>query len=212
MSMELEMEFDLGSLTWVKAELDNALQAAKKALTDWNGNDTTPLKSAAAHLHQVYGALQIVDLRGLSLLTAETERLLATMADKAELRDSKSSEIAVRAIDAIQSYLDGLMGGAPHIEMKLAPVYQDVMLQRGGEPPAPSELFYPDTQVRAPRAEPELPMDDASRARAIRKARSQYQKGLLQFLQDREPTAGLMQMDQAVRAVERLAPGPSQYT
>ncbi len=212
MSMELEMEFDLGSLTWVKAELDNALQAAKKTLADWNGSDTTPLKSAAAHLHQVYGALQIVDLRGLSLLTAETERLISTMADKAELRDDKTTEIALRAINAIQSYLDGLMGGAPHVEMKLAPIYQEVMLRRGGDSPAPSELFYPDTQVRAPRAEPELPMDDASRARAIRKARSQYQKGLLQFLRDKEQTAGLMLMDQAVRAVERLAPGPSQYT
>ena len=66
--MSTEMEFDLGSLTWVKGELDNALEAARAALADWNGDDSTPLKSAAAHLHQIYGALQIVDLRGLSLL------------------------------------------------------------------------------------------------------------------------------------------------
>jgi chemosensory pili system protein ChpA (sensor histidine kinase/response regulator) len=210
--MSMEMEFDLGSLTWVKAELDNALQAALKALADWNGDDTTPLKNAAAHLHQVYGALQIVDLRGLSLLTAETERLLSDMADKAELRDGKAVDSALRAIAAIQSYLDGLMGGAPNIEMKLTPVYQDLVMQRGGEPPAPSEMFYPDTQVRAARSEPELPLDEATRTRAIRKARAQYQKGLLQFLQNREPVAGLMQMDQAVRAVERSAPGPAQYT
>jgi len=210
--MSDETEFDLGSLTWVKAELDQALQAAKKALAEWNGSDTTPLKSAAAHLHQVYGALQIVDLRGLSLLTAETERLLSDMADKVDLRDAKALETILRAVDAIQSYLDGLMGGAPNIEMKLAPLYQEVILRRGGEPPAPSELFYPDTQARAIRAEPELPLDDATRAHAIRKARALYQKGLLQFLQNHEATAGLMQMDQAVRAVEQLAPGPAQYT
>ncbi len=210
--MSMEMEFDLGSLTWVKAELDNALRAARQALAEWNGADTTPLKSAAAHLHQVYGALQIVDLRGLSLLTTETERLLTDMANQAELRDGAAAETVLRAINAIQSYLDGLMGGAPHIEMKLAPIYQDVVARRGGEPPAPSEMFYPDTQMRAARAEPELPMDDATRARAIRKARSQYQKGLLQFLRGSEPVAGLMQMDQAVRAIERIAPGPAQYS
>ncbi len=210
--MSTEMEFDLGSLTWVKAELDNALQAAKMTLADWNGSDTNPLKNAAAHLHQVYGALQIVDLRGLSLLTSETERLLTELAAQAEPNQAGAKETALRAIDAIQSYLDGLMGGAAHIEMKLAAIYQDVVAQRGGETPAPSELFYPDTQARVARAEPELPMDEASRARAIRKARAQYQKGLLQFLQDREPISGLMRMDEAVRAVERLAPGPAQYT
>ncbi|MDP2833883.1 MAG: Hpt domain-containing protein [Pseudomonadota bacterium] len=210
--MSTEMEFDLGSLTWVKAELDNALQSAQQILVGWNGDDTTPLKSAAAHLHQVYGALQIVDLRGLSLLTAETERLVSAMAEKAELRDGRAMETALRAIGDIRSYLDGLMAGTPHVEMKLAQIYHDVMLRRGGEAPAPSELFYPDTQVRATRAEAELPMDDATRGRAIRRARFQYQKGLLQFLQNREPTAGLMQMDEAVRAVERIAPGPAQYT
>jgi chemosensory pili system protein ChpA (sensor histidine kinase/response regulator) len=210
--MSTEMEFDLGSLTWVKTELDNALQAARKALGDWNGSDSTPLKSAAAHLHQVYGALQIVDLRGLSLLSTETERLLSDMAEKAELREGGAAETALRAIAAIQSYLDGLMGGAPNIEMKLAPIYQEVIRQRGGEAPAPSELFYPDTQMRARRVGLETPMEDETRARAIRKARSQYQKGLLQYLQNRDPVVGLMQMDQAVRAVEMLAPGPAQYT
>jgi chemosensory pili system protein ChpA (sensor histidine kinase/response regulator) len=74
--MSAETEFDLGSLTWVKGELDNALEAAKTALGGWNGEDSNPLKAAAAHLHQVYGALQIVDLQGVSQVASETERLL----------------------------------------------------------------------------------------------------------------------------------------
>ena len=150
--MSEEMEFDLGPLTWVKAELDSALQSAQTALAQWNGEDTTPLKSAAAHLHQVYGALQIVDLQGLSLLTTETERLLADMAGNAEHRTAEASITAQRAIAAIKSYLDGLVGGAPHVEMKLAPMLDEVIQRRGAEPPAPSELFYPDTQVRAARS------------------------------------------------------------
>ena len=210
--MSVEMEFDLGPLTWVKAELDNALQAAQQALAGWNRVDATPLQNAAAHLHQVYGALQIVDLQGLSLLAVESERLLTDMANKEASRTPAAVETAQRAIGAIKSYLDGLMSGAAHVEMKLAPIYREVLAQRGAETPAPSEMFYPDTLARALRVEPELPLDDAARARAIRKVRSQYQKGLLQFLLNREPVAGLMQMDQAVRAVERLAPGPAQYT
>ncbi|MEW5787018.1 MAG: Hpt domain-containing protein [Pseudomonadota bacterium] len=210
--MSAEMEFDLGPLTWVKGEIDNALDAARTALESWAGEEVGPLKAAAAHLHQVYGALQIVDLQGLSLLTAETERLLAEMAEHPDKRGKPGVDAAIAAIAALKGYLDGLMAGAPHAEIKLAPVLDEVVARRGGEALAPSELFYPDTGVRVPRKEPELPMDDEARARAIRRARSQYQRGLLQYLQNREPMAGLQLMDQSVRMVEKLAPGPAQFT
>jgi chemosensory pili system protein ChpA (sensor histidine kinase/response regulator) len=210
--MSVEMDFDLGPLTWIKGELDNALDAAGAALADWNGQDITPLKAAAAHLHQVYGALQIVDLQGVSLLTSETERLLSEMAEQVEKRHHETVDTVLRAIAALKAYLDGLMAGAPHAELKLSPIYQEVVARRGGEPPAPSELFYPDTATRASRQEPEMPLDDAARTRAIHGARSQYQRGLLLFLQNRDAMAGLTQMELAVRQVERLAPGAAQFT
>ncbi len=210
--MSVETEFDLGSLTWVKGELDNALESARAALADWNGEDSNPLKAASAYLHQVYGALQIVDLQGVSLVAGETDRLLAEMATRDELRNRDSAEIVLQAIAALKGYLDELMSGAPHIELKLAATLNAVMLRRGAEAPPPSELFYPDTGVRAPREAPELAMADDLRNRAVRNARLQYQKGLLQFLQNKDATAGLMQMHTAVSAVEKLASGPAQYT
>ncbi len=210
--MSAEMEFDLGPLTWVKGEIDNALDSARAALDGWSGEDITPVKTAAAHLHQVYGALQIVDLQGLSLLTSETERLLAEMADQESRRTLENAAVVLRAVAALKGYLDGLMAGAPHAELKLAPVLEEVVASRGGEALAPSELFYPDTGSRVSRQDPELPLDDAARARSIRSARVQYQRGLLQFLQNKDAMTGLMQMDQAIRQVERIAPGPAQYT
>ncbi len=210
--MSLDMDFDLGPLTWVKGELDSALAAARAAIGDWNEADLNPLKAAAAHLHQVYGALNIVDLKGVSLLTVEAERLLADMEAKAELRTRASADVVVSAIDALTGYLDELMAGAPHAELRLAPIYEAVVAQRGGEAPAPSELFFPDTDIRAPKRVVELPLDDAARARAIHEARSRYQRGLLQVLQNKEPMLGLAHMDQAVREVERLAPGAVQYS
>ena len=209
MSMK-RMEFDLGSLTWIKEELDGALQAARQTLTDWNGRETTPLRNAATHLHQVYGALQIVDLRGLSLLTTETECLLADMGERDELR-AAGRTTALRTIAAIQSYLDELVGGDADSEMRFTPLYREIVMLRGGEAPALSALFYPDLQVRAARPEAELPMDGADRGLAIRRARSQYQKGLLLFLQEREADAGLTLMQEAVQAITRVAPGPT-YT
>ena len=210
--MSADMEFDIGPLTWVKGELDNAMDAARAVLADWNGEDTNPLKTAAAHMHQVYGALQIVDLQGVSLVTAEVEHLLSDMASQADRRRPEAADTVLRAIGALKSYLDGLMGGAPHVELKLAPIHQELVARRGGEPPAPSELFFPDTGVRVPRPEPEPALDDEARNRAIHGARGQYQRGLLLFLQNKDPAAGLGLMEQAVRQVERLAPGAAQFT
>ncbi|HNQ05034.1 MAG TPA: Hpt domain-containing protein [Thiobacillaceae bacterium] len=210
MNMDLD-DFDIGPLTWVKAELDNALHAARQALADWNGEDTHPLKAASAHLHQVYGALQIVDLQGVSLLTSATERLLEEMSNKPALLTQTSMDVALAAIDALKSYLDGLAAGTPHAELRLAPVYRLVVTQRGGDAPSPSELFFPNTDARPPKRAVEPGLDEAARARAIHAARVRYQRGLLQLLQNKEPMTGLRLMEQSVRHVEELAPGATQH-
>lgn len=210
--MSAETEFDLGSLTWVKGELDNALEAARLALIGWNGEDTNPLKAAAAHLHQVYGALQIVDLQGVSQLANETERLLADMVSRDDLRNAESCDLVLRSVSGLKTYLDELMAGLPHIELRLSPILREVIVRRGLDAPAPSELFYPDTSVRAPRSTPEMQLSDEERNRAIRNARLRYQKGLLQFLQNKDVPAGLLQMQNAIGSVEKLAPGAAQYT
>lgn len=210
MNMDLD-DFDIGPLTWVKAELDNALAAARQALEGWNGEDLTPLKAAGTHLHQVYGALQIVDMQGVSLLAAATEHLLDDMSRQAPLRTQASAEVALAAMDALKSYLDSLMAGAPHAELSLTPVYEAVVTQRGGDAPAPSELFFPNTDARPPKRETEPDLDDVTRAHAIRIARAGYQRGLLQLLRNREPMAGLLLMEQSVRKVESLAPGATQH-
>ena len=139
--MSAESEFDLGSLTWVKGELDNALEAARVALSDWYGEDGNPLKAAAAHLHQVSGALQSVDLQGVSQVANETERLLAEMVARADLRNQESAAIVLHAIAALKAYLDELMAGGLHAELKLAPTLHGVMTRRGADAPPPSELF-----------------------------------------------------------------------
>ncbi len=210
--MSDDTEFDLGPLTWVKAELDNALEAARAALADWNGEDLNPLKAAAAHLHQVHGALQIVDLRGVSQVCAETERLLDDMAARAETRTPASAEVVLRAIAELKAYLDGLMSGGTHAEIRLAPILNEVVTRRGGEPPAPSELFYPDTSRRVPREAPEPALDEDARREAIHAARLRYQRGLLLFLQNKDAATGLARMEQAVRDVEAVAPTGAQYT
>jgi len=203
--------FDIGPLTWVKTEIDNAIQAAATALDAWNGQDATPLREAATHLHQVSGALQIVDLQGVCQVCNAIEDLLADMQAKTGLRNTGSSRIVLSAIEALRGYLDGLMAGGVNNELLLNPVYAEVQGRRG-EAPSPSDLFHPDLSARVKRDSPELPLDGPALARATRPVRARYEKGLLHFLQNRGGQSGLQLMGQAVREIERLAPGAAQYT
>lgn len=155
--MSAEMEFDLGPLTWVKGEIDNALDSARAALDGWSGEDITPVKTAAAHLHQVYGALQIVDLQGLSLLTSETERLLAEMADQESRRTLENAAVVLRAVAALKGYLDGLMAGAPHAELKLAPSWGKWWRAGAAKPWRPANCSIPIPGPGSPARTPSCP-------------------------------------------------------
>ena len=61
-------EPDLGPLTWVKGEIDAALERAREALAQGDaGSDGAGLQFAQTHVHQVRGALAIVGLDGRGL-------------------------------------------------------------------------------------------------------------------------------------------------
>ena len=205
-------DFDLGPLTWVKGEIEVAFNAANNALAAWNGEDLTPLKEAATYLHQVSGALQIVDLQGVYQVNNAVEALLADMQAKPERRQRAAAELAMQAIQTLRAYLDSLMAGGANAELALMPIFTELQTGRGLDAPSPSELFFPDVGLRARRASPELPLDEAALARALRLARAKYQKGLVQLLQNKNLASALILMEEAARDIEKIAPGPAQYT
>jgi chemosensory pili system protein ChpA (sensor histidine kinase/response regulator) len=210
--MDHTSDFDLGPLTWVKGEIDNALDIARRQVESWNGSDGTPLRTAATHLHQVQGALQIVDLRGVSRVCEAAEQLLAAMETRPETRVPEAGTAVLDAITGMQGYLDGLLAGTARSELALAPVYRELMLRMGEAEPAPSELFYPDIDIRASRLSPEPALDETHRQGLLRKARRKYQRGLVQWLTRRDPEAGMREMRTAVHEIEQAAPGSAQYT
>ncbi len=205
-------EFDLGPLTWVKGEIDNALDIARRQVESWNGSDVTPLRTASTHLHQVSGALQIVDLRGVSRVCEATERLLGAMEARQETRVPEAARAVLDAIQGMQHYLDNLLAEGVPRELSLAPIYKELSTRMGEAEPAPSELFYPDIDIRVSRLSPEPALDEAHRSALLRKARRAYQLGLLQWLTQRDPESGLRAMGNALREVEQAAPGAAQYT
>ena len=201
--MSAASEFDIGPLTWVKGEIEQALGRAGAAITAHAANplDTTQLKFCKTHLHQAHGALEIVGLDGVTRLTEESERLIDAIDSGAVAVTADIGRILVAAFAALCSYLDELVEGAPHHPVRLFPAYSAVMQARGADRILESDLFFPDLSPRPPRREaPELPADMRE---FVLGQRRRYQAGLLRWLRNAADNAALRQMTEAVRAIER---------
>src|SRR4051794_37949772 len=72
--------FDTGPLSWVMGEIREALNRSKAALKEAQTQgdadaQTASLRHAKSYLHQANGALQIVDVEGVALITETVEDL-----------------------------------------------------------------------------------------------------------------------------------------
>jgi chemosensory pili system protein ChpA (sensor histidine kinase/response regulator) len=209
MSNSTTSEQDLGPLIWVRGEIDLALARAAEALGDGqHGAGAEHLKFAQTHLHQARGALAIVGLDGLTHFCDGLEQLFSDW-HAGRLSDTRDAgTVALRAIAAVRSHLDELVAGGVDQPMRLMPLYRDVMAQRGEAVVVPSELFFPDLTLRPPApSAAAATLSPLERARALRAARSQFERGLLRFLRD--DREGLQPMRQAINAIEQTQSAPA---
>jgi len=192
---------DIGPLTWVKGEIDLALNRALEALARDEGDSATALKSARTHLHQARGALSIVGLEGVTRLAEALEQALESAEEGRIAHGAEFAGTARQAIGAIRRYLDELLGGRPDQGLRLLSDYRAVMALLD-KPDAPaSDLFYPDLTLRPPRREHELPAAAPAETIArIKAARMGFQRGILKWL--KQDPLGIREMRDALAVVE----------
>ena len=199
---------DIGPLTWVKSEIDLALNRALEALARQDGDGATALPAARTHLHQARGALSIVGLEGVTRLAEALEQLLDA-AEAGRLGPAAAcADAASQAIGAVRRYLDELLAGRPDQALRLLPDYRAVMARLGHAEAPAADLFYPDLTPRPPRREQETPALAPDQAAArIKAARLGFQRGMLKWL--KQDPQGLQDMRGALTAVEATQESPS---
>ena len=206
---ETAAEFDLGPLSWVQGEIDEALARALEALASFTREpgDGAALKHARAHVHQAAGAIQMVGLDAVAAFSDEIERQL-TRLEELPAADVPAAVARVdHAIARLRVFLADVAGGAPPVPLALFPEYEAMQKARGVETTAPTDLFYPDLNVRAPRSTPSEIMPAARLASHLLKERRQYQRGLLEWL--RGADGGAAAMRDAIAAIEEVTPQPA---
>jgi len=182
----MSMDLDIGPLSWVKGEIDLALERAGQSLaahaSDPSGDE---LKKARAGMHQAHGALAIVGLDGITEFASEIERLLAALGDVAVPDTGAAVDAAQGGFTALRGYLDDLMAGHPDQPLKLFAPYRAMAVARGQLAPGPLALFFPDLTQRPPKREKDLPaLAPAALAVRLKAARLGFERGLLKWLKN----------------------------
>ncbi len=204
--MNNPVEFDIGPLTWVKGEIDQALHRAGEALKQ--AADPAQLKAALNHLHQARGALTIVGLGGVTRLAESLEQLLTQLTEGKLAFSAEIESGCHRALATISAYLDELLGGVPDQSLRLWPVYRELG-EWMGTTVLPADLFFPDPALRPPRREKEAtPLAPAALAARLKAARLGFQRGLLKWLKG--DAKGLTEMRNSMAVIEFTQQQPAE--
>ena len=144
-------QFDIGPLSWVMAEVRETITNAGKLLSDAIDQDaevrSTTLLHAKSYLHQAHGALQIVDIDGVSIVTETIEDLIDRL-QSGQLEINRAHiDFIVDAFHAILRYLEDLLSGSAHQPVRLFPYYRALLEIKGAERIHPADLFFPSLSV-----------------------------------------------------------------
>jgi chemosensory pili system protein ChpA (sensor histidine kinase/response regulator) len=202
--MEPTTDFDLGPLSWVQGEIDQALTRGLDSLAQFRANpsDSTTLKHARTHVHQAAGAIQMVGLDAVVAFTDELERQLARLEELNPDQAAAGCDVVDRACRKLKIFLDELVNGAAPVPLKLYPEYEAMQAARGVKAAAPTDLFYPDLSPRAPRLTQREVIPPNRMPSYLVKQRRLYQRGLLAWLRGDE--AGAITMRDAIAGIEDI--------
>jgi chemosensory pili system protein ChpA (sensor histidine kinase/response regulator) len=194
---------DTAPLAWVIDEIRTSLGQAVNGIKTFLGSkqDLDSLRNAASQVHQANGALQLLDMRGVALVTEALEHLFR----KWENDPKECGPSAVRSVEtaasAVVAYLEGVLQGRPNQPIRLFPYYRDVLTLNQAPRVHPADLVFPDLTRRPAfhRMESRPLTSDQLRVRRVR-----FEEGLLGFLRDVDNVRARAQMRDALADIEQL--------
>ena len=209
MATDVGPEIDVGPLSWVQGEIDQALTRGLDSLAKFVAapEDATALKHAQTHIHQAAGAIQMVGLDAVVAFTDEIERQLVRLEEIDPADVPATCDAIDRAGRRLKVFLGELVNGAPLLALRLYPEYEAMQRARGLQAATPAELFFPDLSSRAslPTAVAATPAGKLASHLILQ--RRAFQRGLLLLLRGED--TGAKAMRDAVAGIEDVTIAPS---
>src|SRR5471032_126780 len=188
---------DYVALEWVKGDIAETLKQARSALDTFvETRDSDAIAECLAGIHQVHGALQMVEFYGAALLAEEIEALaLALQAERVSQRD-ESIRLLQQALGQLPLYLDRVHSARRDLPLVVLPLLNDLRSARGESLLSETSLFSPQLLSIAP-----LP-DEALAQRMLPDLHEQLRQWH-QLLQ--QALAGLLREDHGPSNLEDMA-------
>ena len=204
MPNEPVLEFDLGPLSWVQSEIDQALKRALESLVAFQKapGEVIALEHARTHVHQAAGAIQMVGLEAVVAFTDEIEQHLARLQERPPQDLKEACDVIERACHRLSIFLAELADGEPPVPLKLYPEYAALQAARGVSAVTLTDLFYPDLSPRAPGVAPRDLISSNRLPSYLIKQRRLYQRGLLAWLGGDEEASRTMR--DAIASIEHV--------
>ncbi len=203
--MRLQDHIDFTTLQWVKPELDDTLSIAREALESYvdNPGKRDFMRTCADHLHQVQGTLQMVELYGAAMVTAEMERLaIALLEDHVTYREEAYAAL-MRGLMQLPDYLERLSSGHRDVPVVLLPLLNDLRASREQEPLPESAMFHPNLDAFLPEQAPAAMSEayaEAHRAELV-DLRLRFQQQLLGWFRGQNAAQQLVNMRKTLLAI-----------
>lgn len=203
-------DIDLGTLGWVKEEIDLTLTHAASALESYTQNnaDTIGLRQFINHIHQVTGTLQMVEIDGGAQLAVEIESLASAMLNGGAEATEVNLEILRVAIAGLSDHLNSLRPDRPDLPIRLMSLYNRLREPRGEAPFSEYDFFTPDLSVYPLYNKDKKRSADVGAAATLAlHARREYQTLLLQWLRkadDKEALRGIVDVLDNLRETARF--------
>ena len=178
---------DYLALDWVRGEIQETLNQAQQALEAFveNPSDATRMRFCQAHLHQVYGTLQMVEFYGAALLAEEMEKLAQALMEGRVGNVADGQETLMRALLQLPPYLDRVASNRRDLPVVLLPLLNDLRAARGESLLSETSLFKPDlTDATGPGQIPAALLNDPRFAALAKKIRQMFQIALLGVLRN----------------------------
>ncbi|VAX09216.1 Signal transduction histidine kinase CheA [hydrothermal vent metagenome] len=201
--MSSDNELDLNTLIWVKSEIDETLNQARKALEIFteDESDVSQIQFCLNYLHQVRGTLQMVELYGSAMAAEEVENLVQALIDNKVSNRNDAYEVLIRGILQLPDYLEHLLEGNADTPMLLLPLLNDLRAARGAPLLSENALFTPDLTIAAP-----LPESISGNfSDTLRRLRYHYHLGLLSWFRDKDDHSGLQRIAEVLDELRKCA-------
>ena len=155
------------TIVWVNDQLGATLQEARQALEDYieRPEQTASLARCADRMHQVHGALRMIEVHGAALLAQEMEQVARALhREPAEqTRRAEALDALTRAMVQLPAYMDRVLSGGRDIPLVLLPLLNDLRAVRGHALLSENTLLLLDlpTDRRIERESPPRVLDDS---------------------------------------------------